>query len=166
MEKGMNARLAAKYSPEALLERFVHGRSDNARLSAFRAMASMGTTAVPALMNGIIAKDSLIRGMAAKLLRKIIEMNPQADWDKALPGQRAGRLKERLAAAVEDENEEVALNAAGALGTIMKRLPCDGLGKFGETRVSLMERSMGDGASAKCGAALLELPWLTGGEEI
>jgi hypothetical protein len=166
--EGAIAKLAAKYSPEALLDKFVQGRTGRARLAAFRAMAYLGKTAVPALMNEIITTDSPMRGTATKLLRKIVEANPQTDWDNALPGQGAGRLKERLAAAVEDQNEEVALNAAGALGTIMKRLPCDGIGKFGERRVSIMELGKGMGENPeKCGAAVRDsMQWLADGEEV
>ncbi|MDD2655403.1 MAG: hypothetical protein PHQ80_01915 [Candidatus ainarchaeum sp.] len=112
-------RLAARHSPEIQLQRFIRCRSDKTRLSAFRAIVSMGTRAVPMLMDEIARKDSPARGEAAVMLRKIVEGNRHANWDSVIPGEMKGRIKEVLAAAVEDEDERVALNAAAALGAMV-----------------------------------------------
>lgn len=78
-----------------------------------------------------------------------------------------GEVKKILASLVEDENEEVALNASGALATIIRRAPGDGIGAFGERRVSMMELGRGDGPLAKCGAIVLDsMPWLVDGDEV
>jgi hypothetical protein len=107
------------HSPATQLRRLARAKSGKTMLNASREIVSMGTKAVPMLMKEMAKEDSPIRGQAAVMLRKVAEGNRHANWDSILPG-RKGRIKEMLAEAVDDENEQVALNAAAALGAMVR----------------------------------------------
>lgn len=149
---GMVARIAARHQPETVLQKLIE--PGDSRRAAFCTMAKMGVRAVPALLAEMEDKVADERGFAAQLLRRIVESRPHTDWDCVLLGQRAGRVKEALAALVEDENPEVALNAMGALRAVMRDPP-------GEIAVAcgLPEKPAG-GVLAACWRTLGDIAWL------
>lgn len=160
-KKGLITLAGERYGVARAAQKLFGYEPGDSMRAAFRAVAKTGVMATAALLGEMEDKAAENRGLAAQLFRKIAESNPHTDWDRVLHGQPEGHVKAVLASLVDDKDDVVALNAAGALGTIMKRMPCDGIGKFGEARLSLMELGKGEGVLAECGAHVRDsMPWL------